>query len=240
MKYKNLFFVVLLACSFPFYTRAQGVIKGFEFGEIINISQAYSHVSSLSFDMQINYADSARQDSIVEQIPASYKIQNGMYWAMLDSTEMIQANGYNVSVLHMDSVIIISNPQSPSNMMQLPIMDSLFRAQNVDSMNVTQINDSTRSLRLYFNPGSRYSAYIFNYDLNTYLLYSITYFIKTPAYDDGSGSGVSMVQVLFSNYSTQPVDNSYFQQNKFIYNQGGKFITVPPYTNFQLMVNVSK
>lgn len=240
MKYKISFFIVLLACLFSLELQAQGVIKGFEYAEIINISQAYSHASSLSFDMQINYADSARQDSIIEQIPASYKIQGGMYWAMLDSTEMIQASGYNVSVLHRDSVIIISNPQSSSNMMQLPIMDSLFRVQNVDSMNVTQINDSTRSLHLYFNPASYYRGYIFNYDLNTYLIHSITYFIKTPAYDDGSGSGTSMVQVLFSNYSTRPVDNSYFQQSKFIYNQGGKFIAVPPYTNFRLMVNTSK
>ena len=240
MIYKISFFVVLLAFLFSLELQAQGVIKGFEYAEIINISQTYSHASSLSFDMQINYADSARQDSITEQIPASYKIQGGMYWAMVDSTEMIQASGYNVSVLLRDSVIIISNPQSSSNMMQLPIMDSLFRAQNVDSMNVTQINDSTRSLRLYFNPSSYYSGYIFNYDLNTYLIHSVTYFIKTPAYDDGSGSGTSMVQVLFSNYSTLPIDNSYFQQSKFIYNYGGKFVTVPPYTNFHLMVNTSK
>lgn len=237
---KKLFLVSAICIAFSFGSEAQPLIKGFEFAEIVNISQAYSQASSLSFDMQINYADSATQDSIIEQIPASYKIQNGMYWAMVDSTEMIQATGYNVSVLHRDSVIIVSNPQKSTGMMQLPIMDSLFRAQNVDSMNVTQINDSTRSLRLYFNPSSYYSGYIFNYDLNTYLIHSITYFIKTPAYDDGSGSGVSMVQVLFSNYSTKPIDDSYFQQSKFIYNQGGKFITVPPYTKFQLMVNVSK
>lgn len=232
--------VLCIYFAFGSGIEAQGVIKGFEFGEIINISQAYSHASSLSFDMQINYADSARQDSITDEIPASYKIQNGMYWAMIDSTEMIQAAGYNVSVLHSDNVIIISNPKGSAGIMKLPIMDSLFRSQNVDSMNVTQINDSTRSLRLYFNPSSYYSGYIFNYDLNTYLIHSITYFIKTPASDDGSGSGISMVQVLFSNYSTKPIDDSYFQQSKFIYNKGGKFITVPPYTNFHLMVNTSK
>lgn len=253
MKYKISFFIVLLACSFSFRLQAQDVIKGFEFGEIMNIAEAYRQAPSLSFDMQFNYADSAQQDSILEQIPASYKMQNGMYWAMIDSTEILQGNNYNVSVFHYDSIIAISNPQPYTNVLQLPFLDSLFRSQNVDSMNVTQVNDSTRSLRMYFNPASQYSSYSINYDQNSYLMHSITYFIKMPVDSTGSGDSggppdpgggpdsghsTSMISIIFSNYSYQVIDNSYFDENKFIYKQGGKFFAQPPYINFQLMVNV--
>ena len=237
---KKLFFVSLACFAFNFGIYAQPLIKGFEFGEIINISQTYQQAPSLSFSMVISYADSTSQDSIIDQVSASYKIQYGRYWAMVDSTEMVQGSGYNVSILHNDSIIIISNMQKTVGMMQLPLMDSLFRAQNVSSMKISQINDSTRSLRMYFNPSSYYSGYIFNYDVHTYLINSIIYFIKTPANEDDSGSGTSMVKVVFSNYSTKPIDNSFFQTDKFIYKQGDQFLAQPPYSKFQLMVNVSK
>jgi hypothetical protein len=227
-----------MACfSFCFHSYAQSVIKGFEYGEIMNIAEAYRQAPNLSFDLQFNYADSARQDSIVEQINGSYKIQNGMYWAIIDSTEILQGTNYNVSVFHYDSVIAIANPQQYTNVLQLPFLDSLFRAQNVDSMNVTCPNDSTRNLRMYFNSVSQYSSYIINYDLNTYLIHCITYFIKAPAYDDSSGCGISMIKINFSNYSYQVIDNSYFDESKFIFRQGGQFYVKPAYTNFQLMVN---
>ena len=240
-----------MACfSFGFHAHAQSVIKGFEYGEIMNIAEAYRQAPNLSFDLQFNYADSVRQDSIVEQINGSYKLQNGMYWAIIDSTEILQGTNYNVSVFHYDSVIAVANPQRYTNVLQLPFLDSLFRAQNIDSMNVTNVNDSTRSLRMYFNPASFYSSYVINYDLNTYLMNSITYFVKTPAYEDldgdedsghldgDEGSGISMIKIIFSGYSYQVIDNSYFDESKFIYRQGGQFFTKPDYANFQLMVNM--
>ena len=247
---KKCFFVLASCVAFCFHLQAQNVIKGFEYGEIMNIAHAYRTAPNISFDMQINYADSANQDSIVEQVLGSYKIQNGKYWAIIDSVEMVQGNSYNVSASYNDSVIYVTNPHQNANLMQLPFLDSLFRAQNVDSMTITQVNDSTRSLRMYFNPASFYSSYIINYDLNNYMMHSITYFVKTPAYEEADGdndsgridgdegSGISMINIIFNNYSYQVIDNSYFQEDKFIYKQGGQFFIKPPYTGFQLMVNI--
>ncbi len=230
---------MLVLQAVPGAVKAQGVVKGFEYGEIINIAQAYKAAPSLSFDVQINLADSARQDSIVETINGSYKIQNGLFWAMIDSTEMVQGTNYSVSVFHTDSVIAVGAPVQYPGVLQLPFMDSLFKAQNIDSMCVTQTCDSVRSLRMYFGPSSFYSGYTINYDLNTYLINSITYFAKTPAYEDSTGCGTSAINIAFSNYSTQPIDYSYFQESKFIYSEGGQLYVQPAYTGFQLMVNTS-
>ena len=239
MIHKKIVFSLMSCLSFCCHPQAQSVIKGFEFGEIINIAEAYHRAPSLSFNLQFNYTDSTRQDSILEQIPASYKMQGNMYWAMIDSTEIVQGNSYNVSIFHYDSIIAIANPQQSANVMQLPVLDSLFRTENIDSMNVTQVNDSTRKLQMYFNRLSKYSNYLINYDQNSYLMHSITYFIKTPAYDDGSGSGISMIKIIFSNYSYDIIGNNFFQEDKFIYKQGDKFFAQPSYSNFQLMVHTS-
>lgn len=227
--------VLLMACSI---SKGQQVISGFEFGEIRNISEAYYQAPSLSFNMQFSYADSARQDSILEQIPASYKMQNGKYRAMIDSTEIVQGNSYNISIFYYDSVISVSNPQKYSNIMQLPFLDSLFRAQNVDSMKVTQVNDSTRKLYMYFRHSSYYRGFTISYDQNTYLLHSITYFIKRLVNEDNPEGGTNMINVIFSNYSTKVIDDSYFREDKFIYKQGNQFFAQHPYENYQLMVNV--
>lgn len=217
---------------------AQDVITGFEFGEIRNIAEAYREAPDLSFDVQFTYADSASQDSILEQMNGSYKIKNGKYRVMIDSTEIVQGNSYKVTIFYYNNVIAVSPRQQYTNVMQLPFLDSLFRAQNVDSMRVTNTNDSTRNLQMYFNPGSQYSGFSISYNLHSYLLNSITYFVKMPAIEGETGSGVSMIKVIFSNYTRQVIDENYFREDKFIYKQGDNFLAQSPYEGFQLMVNI--
>jgi hypothetical protein len=216
---------------------AQTVIKGFEYTEIVNMSDTYRQMPSLSFNLVFSYADSARPDSIQEQLTGSYKIQNGMFWAMIDSTELIQGSNFNISVFHRDSVITIAPTQPAPDLMQLPFLDSLFRSQNIDSMNVTNVNDSTRSLRMYFNARSQYTSCVIQYDPGSYLFKSVTYNVKTPPTADDPGSGISVLKIVFSNYSTQLINEDYFREDKFIYKQGSQFLGQPPYNTFQLVVN---
>lgn len=217
---------------------AQKVISGFEFGEIRNIAEAYRQAPDLSFDVQFSYADSTLQDSVLEQMSGSYKLKGGKYRTIIDSTETVQGNSYNVTIFYENGVIAVSNPRPYSNVLQLPFLDSLFRAQNVDSMKVKEVNDSTRELQMFFNPASHYSGFILSYNLHSYLLKYIIYFIKTPVSDDDPGSGVSMIRITFSNYSNEVIDDDYFREDKFIYKQGDKFFAQHPYENFQLMMNV--
>src|SRR5450755_479234 len=136
---------------------AQDVVKGLELTEIVNIAETYRQTPSLSFSVLYQYADSTDQNDTLEQMQGTYKIQNGKYWAMIDSTLIVQGNNYNVSVFYNDSVISIADPQQYTNLMQLPFLDSLFQAQNVDSIRVTLSTDSARTLRMYFNSRSQYT-----------------------------------------------------------------------------------
>ena len=232
---KGLFFLIIFFSVLRL--SAQTVIKGFEYTEIVNISNTYSQMPSLSFNMVFSYADSAHPDSIQEQLTGSFKIQNGMFWSMIDSTELLQGSNFNISVFHRDSVITISPAQPAPNLLQLPFLDSLFRSQNIDSMNVTKVNDSTRNLRMYFNARSQFTSGTMQYDPGSYLLKSVTYNVKTPSTPDDPGSGISILKILFSGYSGQLIDANYFREDKFIYKQGTQFLGQPPYNTFQLVVN---
>jgi hypothetical protein len=221
---------------------AQDVPKGLELTEIVNIAETYRQTPSLSFNVLYQYADSADQNDPLETMYGTYKIQNGKYWAMIDSTLIVQGNNYNVSVFYNDSVISIADPQQYTNLMQLPFLDSLFQAQNVDSIRVILSNDSARILRMYFNARSQYTNCQILYDPNSYLLQSMTYCMKTQSTAPTASStavNIARVSVSFSNYSYQPVDDSYFREDTFIYKQNGQFFTQAPYANFQVMVNTS-
>ena len=240
MKYFKIYFFLIVYGMCSLQGAAQTVIKGFEFGEIMNIAETYRQMPSLSFNMIFTYSDSLSQDSTMEQLKASYKIQNGKFWALIDSTEMVQGLTYNLSIYHLDSVITISAPQPAADVMRLPFLDSLFRAQNIDSMNVTKVNDTTKSLRMYFNPASQYTSCIMQYDLSSFLLRSITYVMKTGGPNNSTNNtSTSTLKISFTNYSFALIDDNYFREDKFIYKQDGQYYGQPPYNNFQLVVNAT-
>ncbi|HET7118560.1 MAG TPA: hypothetical protein VFI29_18845 [Hanamia sp.] len=250
MGIKKSCFLIIAFCCLGTILKAQGVIKGFEAGEIINIAQAYQQAPNLSFDLDFTYADSASADSIIEELHGSFKISNGRYYSIIDSTELVQGSKYNIAVFYYDSVITISSPHQYSNLLQLPFLDSLFLKANIDSMAVIQLNDSTRRLQMYFDSTSKFSSYTVDYDQNSYLMDSVIYRTKGPYYDPNDPGGdpfevfvpanvASVIIIKFSNYSYQVIDNSYFMENKYIYTQNGQFFVQPQYSGFQLMVNTS-
>lgn len=246
-------FLIIAFCCFGSLIKGQGVIKGFEAGEIINIAEVYRQAPNLSFDVDFTYADSATSDSIIDELTGSCKISNGRYYTIIDSTELVQGPKYNIAVFYYDSVIAISTPHQYSNLLQLPFLDSMFRKANIDSMTVLQLNDTTRRLRMYFNTTSKFSSYMVDYDQNSYVMDSVTYRTKGPYYGSGGPGGpggdpdqlfvpatvASVFTIKFSNYSKQVIDGSYFMENKYIYTQNGQFFVQPQYSGFQLMVNTS-
>ncbi|MGN6196510.1 MAG: hypothetical protein ACTHOB_16340 [Ginsengibacter sp.] len=253
MRTKKYCFLIIAFCCFGSLIKGQGVIKGFEAGEIINIAEAYRQAPNLSFDADFTYADSASSDSIIDELSGSYKISNGRYYSMIDSTELVQGSKYNIAVFNYDSVITISSPHQYSNILQLPFLDSLFRKANIDSMTVLQLNDTTRRLQMYFDTTSKFSSYMVDYDQNSYMMDSVIYRTRGPYYgSNGPGdpggdpyqvfvpaTAASVFTIKFSNYSNQVIDGSYFMDSKYIYTQNGQFFVQPQYSGFQLMVNTS-
>lgn len=239
MKHSIKYYLVF-ALLFSLKSFSQDVPKGFELMEIVKIAETYRLAPDLSFDMQFTYSDSVQPNTILEQLQGSYKIHDGKYWASIDSNEFIQGNQYSLGIFYNDSIIAVNNRQDYSNVMQIPMMDSLFREAHVAQMEVTKLNDSTRSLKIEFNSDGPYRGYEIQYDLNSFLIRKVKYYMSEAVGEDNPGSsGVVCITIGFSNYSGQVIDEDYFNETKFIYRQGDQFLTQPAFAGFRLMVSGS-
>lgn len=225
---------IITACSLSIFCIAQDVEEGFELQELIRMAEVYHSTPHLSFDMQITYSDSASYPAPLEQLNGQYKLQEGRFWMVLDSMEMVQGPNYHLAVYH-DAKTILVSPRQPTyfNLLQLPVLDSLFYENMVDSMSVTNLTDSTRKFEMHFKSTSPYSYYEIIYNFQTYMITSVHY--HQPG--DEETEGYVEITVEFSNYSTAPVNDQYLQESKFIFRDGNEFYVQPAYTGYSVTVN---
>ena len=235
--FKCVFICIVL---FANNVNAQSVPKGLEIMEIVKIGEAYRTASDLSFDMNITYADSATPTSITEQIAGSYKIHAGKYRGMIDSVEFLQGSEFNMAVYHSDSVIVITDRQEYTSVLQLPLMDSLFREANVADMSVKDVDDSTRLLSILFKSQSPYHSYELKYDIATNHIKQVKYYLAEMASDTQGASGVVCIAMNFSNYSENVIDDDEFKESKYVFHFGDEIKLQPPYEGFRLMINTEK
>lgn len=232
---KRLFFQMAFFFGIILTASGQSVPEGAESQEVIRIAEAFRLHPYLSFNVQFAYSDSATWPVPSEQITGRYKMKEGLYWAELDSTEILQGYNYNIAVYHDLKFIMIAKP-SPLNsvVLQVAVLDSVFEENFVDSMHVTEINDSTRKLDIEFKPESPYAYYEVVYDLRSYMIHSIK-FHQRGLGEDYPNYGV--IEVFFSNYSTAVISDDYFRESKFIFKDGSTFHPQTAYNTYEIMVN---
>ncbi|MCU7549880.1 hypothetical protein OCK74_12180 [Chitinophagaceae bacterium LB-8] len=239
MKYCKLLLMILALQLINETAYTQVVEKGFEMMELLKISEVYRQVPDISFQVHYTYTDSIKPSEILEELDGSYKIHNGKFWAMLDSVEYVQGNLYNLTIYHQDSTIAIGNRQEYRNVLQAPLMDSLFREANVQSMQVGQLDGATRILKMRFKPESSYSYYELQYDRNSYLIRKVKFYMREPS-EEKPGSGTHCISIEFSNYSDAMISDEYFREDKFIFQKGKEFLTQPAFNGYQLLVNIAQ
>lgn len=229
-----------IAVFISFKSVSQEVPKGFELTEIVKIAETYRLAPNLSFNIHYTYSDSAQPNQVIEQLDGSHKIHNGKFWSMLDSIEFLQGNLYSLGIYHKDSLIIVNNRQDYTSVMQIPMMDSLFRESNVTDMQVTRLDDSTRSIKIQFTPQTQYRGYEMQYDINSFLIRKVKYYIPDPGDEDNPpvSSGVVCITINFLNYSEAPINEEYFNESKFIYRQGNELLSQPAFTGYRIIANI--
>lgn len=215
MKCQKLIYVLITSLLAHPALKAQDIEPGFEMGEIIRMAEVYRNLPYLSYDVHYHYADSAQPNVILEEFDIAYKVQEGRYRASMDSMDIINSYNYNLKVYHDEKLIIMTNITGYTDVLQLPLMDSLFMAANVDSLGVVNLNDSTRKLKIFFGSESPYSKYEISYKKAGYLIQYIQYYIKEPASDDPGASGTSLITAEFTNYSTAVIDDANFNIGQY-------------------------
>jgi hypothetical protein len=213
--------------------------RGEELLEILRIAEVYRQTPSLSFDMVYTYHDTIDIETPVETVTGSSKISNGNYWTMLDSTEFIQGYRYSISVFHQDSTIVVGERQDQGNVMQLPLLDSLFRGANVDSILIYPVNDTTNEINITFGPEAAYQAYTLFYHPQTYLVHKVQYYMRGVA-DERITTGTAIITLTISNYSEDPVDQQLFREDRLVLPSGGDFVGKGGFAGFRIINNITR
>lgn len=239
MKTNRTLFILILLLNTFINSFSQQVDKGFELHELMKIAQVYRHIPSLSFDMEYSYADSAKPNKVLETVTGTSKIKDGLSWCMLDSVEMVQGQTYSLAVYYEDSIISLSARRQHATTFQLPLLDSLFRAANVESLSIMARNDSLRTLTVTFQPTSVYSRYRLYYNAYTYLIDKMEYYTREVPGEEGH-SGTGLIGIRLYNYSFLPVQSELFREDRFVQKTNGTFKATAAFADFRLMINTDK
>ena len=236
-------FLFVLGCSILPAARSQAVSPGMEVLQMIKVANTYRYAPNLSFDVQVTYADSVAVDSVVEQITANYKLHSGLFYTYIDSTEIVQGNLYNVRVSHTDSVITIRNRDVYPDVLNMPVTDTLYWRTFAQGLTATDINDSTRALKIIFKPGAVFSSYEIKYSTRSFLLQEVKCYMPadTTGADPGLyASGKALIKFVFSGYSTSAVGNEWFSEDKFVSLINGRFQPKPDYNGYFIETTIAQ
>ncbi len=215
---KNTFFALLLLLTvMGSPCLAQLPEPGFETTDLFRIAERYRRFENLSFQVHYHFADSAQPHVLLEQHDMQYQLKNGRYTAKTDSMEIIGGDRYTIQVFFDEKLMVLSHSQGHSDLLQLPVNDSLFMQANVDSIKVYALSDSTNRMDIRFGAASPYSKYQLFYNNNSYLVDSIRYYVREPASDDIGASPTSVITAEFSNYSYAVIDEACFDIHKYVF-----------------------
>lgn len=232
MKYKYFLIAVLLMkniCSI-----GQTVTPGTELQEIVKITEAYATIPSLSFDVRYTFADSLTPEDIVDSMLVNYKISNGKSFISNSEFELLYGTEYNVYVDKEDSLIMASPAADYKTVFQIPLMDSLFRANHVSSMRIDESSDSIWVLRVFFNPGSYYLSYDLTYNRFTGLVEQVDYESRNESGDhDIPADHIVSAEIFISNFSEAELDAALFNENRYIYKLNGLLYLQPAWQQYQ-------
>ncbi|MEI6950338.1 hypothetical protein V9K67_24365 [Paraflavisolibacter sp. H34] len=235
---QTVFLLLQLCCSFCLCS-AQRVETGKELQQLLKICQAYRQVIQLSFEVEFTYADSARPEEVLERLRGLSKISNGRYWGMIDSVELVEGLDYSLGIFYQDSLITVANKPPQTNVLQLPLLDTVFLAANVDSMRITGRQKEERVLTIFFKNTSLYSRYCLYYNAQSFLVSRMEYFTRALHQDDPAG-GAQLITVRLSHYSFDPVPGELFREDRVLSRTGGAFSTTPAFAAFKIIDNTAK
>lgn len=240
MRFKS-FFILLLFAGLSLQGRCQNPVEpGFEALEFYKIADAYMSASNLTFKYTIDYRDSVYVDSVLEESGGSYRISEGKFAMTIDSVmEIIQGDQYNITIYHLDSMIIV-NKKTEVDVLRIPALDSVFRASYIGPITVTTLNDTTR--RLYFtftNDELSYKDYRLDYDSRTFLAKQMRMLVRQVAEPEQGISVTGIMTIDFSEYSTLPITQDYFDESRYVSKSGTLFSVHPDYTGYEILNNTA-
>ncbi len=205
-----------------------------------SVYDKYSNLPNLSFDVTYNYGiDTPGARIPLQTLNGTYSMNVNKAKYSMGDIEYLQNNEYFIALHHKQKAIIVSTPTTNAASQNLPmrgVLDSLMIKYGDHYSYSSQDEDSTHSVIKFIKTDStaQYDSIIINYNPITKYLnwiqysYTLMEFAASP-----EQSGVDITEnnayvtrhkyliVSFSNYRNNNLDNSIYETNTYLWNDGG-------------------
>lgn len=149
------------------------------------------------------------------------KINNEYYFVLIDTA---------------NKEMYISNPQSPvKQYTNSELLDSVFLNYYTDTLTARDSSVFT-IVEFAFKQTAPYTAYQVIYNRTTLEPLSISYRMKKENAGGGGPPNPEIrMNILFANFDTKEIDESYFSASQYFTRQNGAFVLQPAYASYQLV-----
>lgn len=203
--------------------------------DLINVQANFKEATNLSFDVKFfSTQKDSNSNYVTDSIVGTYKINGNNLWSLVDSVETVQNAAYKVIAYDNDSSLFITQPDVISKaIFPNNFLDSTFLQYEVDQMTLTDTAVNSKKLSIAFRAASPYLSYDIFYDKTTFLVSKLEFKVRE------NESDYIKISLVFSNYTTTPIDNTIFTTTKYFTEVDNKYLIKTAYTNYEI-INPSK
>lgn len=224
----------------------------------VSFFSTYDSLQYLSFDVRYSlFSDTVYSDFSYETIKGTYTLNGKKARYQLGDVEYLQNDSFLLAVYHKDQQIIVSQPPAQPAARNIPLretLDSLLSSYtaNYDIWVKSTItgSDSTGYIRLVRKTGdtaAAYNRYVIEYNIIQNLITRVEFEYTEPGQgltpeeepDEGQRLLKGMdrrktLRIEFTGYRFDHFDDSYYNENQFIWKDEGEYKPVEKFRNYQV------
>lgn len=246
MKRLLLFSAVVLVLVSDAYAQQRNNAKQLE--EIFtSIVETYRKSEHLSYTVQYRYTNEHTPSVALDSMQASVvMLDSTRYWCRVDSTETMVNNQFSVVLFKEDKLMYLSRAQANSLFQPLSQLQR-FLEQNEGITYQQKVAGATKVVKLNFKDSSACKELTLTIDTLSGYLSKIVYVVPTEQLVDEAGRNTlqdpsqvydafARVEARFTNYSTQPVDVTRFDEKRYFYKAENQFLPTEQFKEYKIFV----
>lgn len=227
-------FITLIFCLFVGTLSAQDNKEKF-LEEFTRIQQVYKGTDPLSFSIQYLYSTADDPTHYRDSIGGTFKLKGDNSWGTLGEAEYICNQDYRIT-LYKSTGSMLLDKRDDHEVLAFFKLDSLFANEKAFTLHSPKRGE----VWMAFSDNSLCDSAHLSYDPDSYHLKKLVYQLKPRKEDGAEGNGKGLVQIIFSDYSTAPFDESLFAAEKYVQKKGKEYKPTPAFANYNLYLASSK
>ncbi|WP_440134894.1 hypothetical protein [Chitinophaga sancti] len=198
------------------------------------------------FDLKYSYANESKPAVILGSLNGSIELDGNNYYCLMDSTESIRTEKYNIILFHEDKLMLLGGASPDSAVDPILYMQSMIAKSGAQKCNVSH-KGPVKIANIYFLPGSPCKSMKMEIDTVAHHLLSVEYLLKTVLLLDPSAQQegqvpegydeFALVRATFYNYHPLKDPAARFKEEQYFYKDGAEYKPTTAYSGFQVVLS---